>query len=89
MFVEVESVSDGFAQRKDNSLLVTTSWFTHIYQLDLKLAVYVSIDEINPIHPYEPREYLAYGILYGCFNTRCYTLVHCFCFFKLFTMGCI
>ncbi len=42
------------------------------------------------VHPYEPREYpYTYGILYGGFNTRCYTLVHSFCFFKLFSIGCI
>ncbi len=28
----------------------------------------------------------AYGNLYGIFNTRRYTLVHGFCFFKLFLM---
>ncbi len=28
----------------------------------------------------------AYGNLYGGFNTRRYTLVHGFCFFKLFLM---
>ncbi len=27
--------------------------------------------------------------LYGGFNTRRYTLVHGFCFFKLFPIGCI
>ncbi len=26
---------------------------------------------------------------YGGFTTRCYTLVHGFCFFKLFPIGCI
>ncbi len=30
-----------------------------------------------------------YGNLYGGFNTRRYTLVHGFCFFKLFSIGCI
>ncbi len=37
----------------------------------------------------EPREHLiAYGFLYGGFNTRRCTLVHSF-FFKLFSIGCI
>ncbi len=27
--------------------------------------------------------------MYGGFNTRCYTIVHSFCFFKLFPIGCI
>ncbi len=34
-----------------------------------------------------PRE--AYKILYGNFTTRRYTLVHDFCFFKLFPIGCL
>ncbi len=34
-------------------------------------------------HPYEPREHpLAYGIIYGGFNTR-----RGFCFFKPFPIG--
>ncbi len=31
----------------------------------------------------------AYGILYGGFNTRRYTLVHGFCLFKLLPIGCM
>ncbi len=38
-----------------------------------------------------PEYLIAYGILYGGFNTRryMYTLAHSFCFFKLFPIGCI
>ncbi len=37
----------------------------------------------HSIHPIVPIS------LYGVFNTRRYTSVHSFCFFKLFPIGCI
>ncbi len=48
---------------------------------------------IYTLHPIAPvwaqRIHISLWDLYGGCNTRRYTLVHCFCFFKLFPIGCI
>ncbi len=44
----------------------------------------------RPIAPIRAQRIpITYGILYGWFNTRRYTSVHGFYFFKLFPIGCV
>ncbi len=47
--------------------------------------------KISTIHPIVSvrAQRILIRILYGGFNTRYYTLVHGFCFFMLFSIGCI
>ncbi len=52
-------------------------WYVHVLSEFIKFIYFYN--------SHAPR-HVAYGNLYGVFNTRRYTLVHGFCFFKLFLM---